>query len=109
VTESDGCIVAWMNLSFRENAVFRTSWAEQSCLHCDGTSRRVMLMLSGGSSSGAYRVTVPEPWHAEGDTCGVGSACVISQTGMVRLVAGSVEDGPVNVVVETVDLEATCP
>lgn len=80
---------------------------QYSCDTCGGPDKKMQLVMTGSSTFG-YRVTVPAPWGAADSDCTVPSACLISQSGIVRIIAGSPNDGPVNIVVESLDAPGSC-
>lgn len=107
--ESDGCVLARVGFSSQvRRVVVRTSWAGDSCDTCGGPDKKMQLLMTGSSTFG-YRVTVPEPWGAADVDCTVPSGCLISQSGIARIIAGSPDDGPVNIVVEALDAPGSCP
>jgi hypothetical protein len=97
-----------VNFTFGPRAVIRTPFADSPCTQCNGT---VAYLAVIPNTSSRLRVTVPAPWRvSQSSFCGALPQCAIFSSGTIfYVVSSSLDDGPVNVVVETVDSSATCP
>ncbi len=102
-----------MSLLADHKAVIRTMWAEDTCRVCDGTPAAILdVSITPVNAGRALRVTVPPPWKVQANvslSCDTAvEGCAVLTSGRMRFVSTTLEDPPVNVVIENVPSSATC-
>jgi hypothetical protein len=101
--EEDGCYSSVIGVV---PGLVRTPWSDDVC-SCESVEGRTMVLVLQPQSMYS-RVTVSPPWSI--GSCGQDAQhCLVVDYAFVELWTPSLDAGPVNIIVEEVGPQATCP